>query len=159
MPIPVWTVGEVLASADVNSWFVPLSAVATTDQSITNNSVAVTDNALALPVAAGCIYRVDLFIRCNGPAANNFDCEFSGPSGSGLSGTATNAGSGDINFGAVWEGVATTGTGNDLTFVFTGTAIIGSTAGTFQFLFGQGSSSATATTRRARSRLALQRLA
>lgn len=158
MPIPTWTVGEVLASADVNTWFVPLAAVSTTDQSITNNTGGASDNALSLAVAASSTYDLELYIRCNGPSSNSFIGQFTAPSGSALSGACAGAGSGDILLSAGFTGVATTGTGNDLTFTVSGTLVTGGSSGTLQFIFAQASGSATATTRRARSRLTLRRI-
>lgn len=158
MPVPTWTVGEVLASADVNTWFVPLAAVSTSDQSITSNTAGVNDNALSLAVAASSTYQLDLCIRCNGPSSNSFVGSFTGPAGAALSANTAAAGAGDITLGAAWVGVATSGTGSDLSFAVTGTLVVGVTAGTLQFVFAQLSSSGTATTRRARSRLTLRRI-
>lgn len=158
MPIPTWTVGEVLASADVNTWFIPLAAVATGDQSITNNTAGVNDNALSLPVAASSTYLLDLYVRCNGPASNSFVGEFTAPTGSALSANTAAAGSGDIPLSVAWVGVATIGTGTDVSFALTGTLVTGGTSGTLQFIWAQISGSATATTRRARSRLTLRRI-
>lgn len=158
MPVPTWTVGEVLASSDVNTWFVPLAAVATTDQSVTNNTAGVNDNALSLAVAASSTYQLHLFIRCNGPSSNSFVGEFTAPAGSVLSASTAAAGSGDIFLSVAWVGVATVGTGTDVSFTLTGTLVTGGSAGTLQFIWAQISGSATATTRRARSRLTLWRI-
>jgi hypothetical protein len=158
MPVPTWTVGEVLAAADVNTWFVLLSAVATSDQSITNNTAGVNDNALALAVAASSTYQVDLYIRCNGPSSNSFACEFTAPAGSALSASTAAAGTQDIPLSVAFVGVATSGTGTDVSFPLTGTLVTGGSSGTLQFIWAQLGSSGTATTRRARSRLTLRRI-
>src|SRR5258708_7098736 len=150
MPVPTYNVGQVLGAADVNVWFVPLAAVALTDQS-TASLTFINDNTLSVPVAASSNYQVDLFIRCNGPNTSGIVCAFTGPSGATLSMTYLNsAATADINLGQGFGINALTGTGVDMAFAVTGSLVTLSTAGTLQV---QLEMTGTGTiTRRARSR-------
>jgi hypothetical protein len=159
MPVPTYSVGQVLGAADVNNWLEPLSAVATADQTTTSTSL-INDNTLSVAVAASANYAVELFVRFNGTNAVAFVGAFTGPSGATLScvpltavgGAANNN---DINLGAGF-GVTCTGTGTDLSMALVGSLATSSTAGTLQFQFDAGT--AGTVTRRARSRLTLQRI-
>jgi len=156
MPIPTYSVGQVLGAADVNNWFVPLSAVATTDQS-TSSLTFINDNTLSVPVAASANYAVELFIRCNGPNTSGVLFTFTGPSGATLSATYVNAAAtNDINLGNGFGINTLISTGTDEAFAVIGSLATSSTAGTLQVQFEMTGTGTI--TRRARSRLTLQRI-
>jgi len=152
MPVPVYSVGQVLGAADVNSWFVPLSAVATTDQTTTSGT-AINDNTLSVAVAASANYAVELYVRytTSGTILGNF----TGPSGATLS-LCPAQNTNDINIATPWSIGGTTG-GSDFSSFAIGSLVTSSTAGTLQFQF-YSSAGGTAVTRLARSRLTLQRI-
>ena len=156
MPVPTYSVGQVLGAADVNTWFVPLAAVAGTDQS-NSTTVMVNDNTLSVAVAASANYAVELFIRCNGPNTTAFVAQLTGPSGATLSMTYVNAAAtNDINLGTGF-GATCVGAGTDIAFALIGSLVTSSTAGTLQLQFDSGTGG-NLVTRRARSRLTLQRI-
>ncbi len=157
MPVPSYSVGQVLPSADVNTWFLPLAAAAVTDQSTTNSSATpVNDNTLSVALAASANYQVELFLRYNTTSTTVAAGQFTGPSGATLSLTAVNiAAANDINLsGAFFFGPATNGV--DFASAFIGSIVTSSTAGTLQFQFWSGTGGSSVT-RRARSRLVLRR--
>lgn len=85
MPIPVWTVGEVLASADVNTWFVPRAAYTNTAEHSTGTTLA-NSASLALPVDASALYRWVLYMNYEGggtagSATGDLKFNFTFPSG------------------------------------------------------------------------------
>src|SRR5258707_13378910 len=130
MPVPTYNVGQVLGAADVNVWFVPLAAVALTDQS-TASLTFINDNTLSVPVAASSNYQVDLFIRCNGPNTSGIVCAFTEPSGANLSMTYLNsAATADINLGQGFGINALTAPRVDMAFAVPATPAPPSTAGT-----------------------------
>jgi hypothetical protein len=81
MAVPVWVPGQVLAASDVNTWFVPLAAVKTVDQSVTSSTTLVNDNVLAVPVAASSTYEFRLFCWFQAAAGGDFKFQFAGPAG------------------------------------------------------------------------------
>jgi hypothetical protein len=66
MPIPTWSVGEILASADVNAWFVDEAAYTTVAQHAVNTTTLASITSLALPVAANALYQWDLYLLYDG---------------------------------------------------------------------------------------------
>jgi hypothetical protein len=76
MAIPTWTPGEVLASADVNSWFVPLAAVKASDTSRTSTTTLANDPDLTLAVAANCTYVFDMYLDFEGDTTGNGDLKW-----------------------------------------------------------------------------------
>jgi hypothetical protein len=156
MPIPTYSVGQVLGASDCNNWFVPLAAVALTDQS-TSSLTFINDNTLSVPVAASANYAVELFIRCNGPNTAGIAFDFTGPSGATLSCTYVNAAAtADINLGQAFGIGTLVSTGTDEAFALIGSLVTLSTAGTLQVQFALTGTGTV--TRRARSRLTLQRI-
>jgi hypothetical protein len=165
VPPPTWTVGEVLAAADVNSWFVPLVAIKGSDQSVTSSTVLVGDLALFLPLAANCSYEIRAGINYEGgtQGSSDFQWSFSPPGGSNfhyqgryldtggnpqlpyLTGTSTNH-------------AGTNGGGNIRTFGVSGLIQVSSTAANLSFNFSQNTSNGTATTVHAGSWMIAQRV-
>jgi hypothetical protein len=76
MAIPTWTPGEVLASADVNSWFVPLAAVKGSDTSRSSNTTVASDPDLSLAVAANCTYVFSMYLDFEGGTTGASDLKF-----------------------------------------------------------------------------------
>src|SRR5258708_21076330 len=62
MVAPTWVTGQVLAAADVNSWFVPLVAYKNADQSVTSSTTLVNDSALHLTISAGANYLMHCYL-------------------------------------------------------------------------------------------------
>lgn len=166
MAIPTWTVGEVLAAADVNSWFVPVAAYRTSTQSVTSSTTLVNDTQLSLAVAANAVYKVELELVYDGDTAGDLKTGWTTPAGAtigdaialGLSTTAaaatddiTSGSSAAPSFGALGAGVKCA---LKFDFILTTAA----TAGTLQFQWAQNASSTTATIMHAGSSLVAQRI-
>jgi len=58
MAIPTWSVGQVLAAADVNSWFVPLVAYKVNTTTRTSTTTLADDPDLVIPLAAASFYKI-----------------------------------------------------------------------------------------------------
>jgi hypothetical protein len=72
---PTWSVGQVLAAADVNTWFVPRAAYKTSAQHSTTTTLA-NDTQLALPVDANAIYDWKLYLFYDGGTLGSGDLAF-----------------------------------------------------------------------------------
>lgn len=81
MAIPTWTPGEVLASADVNSWFVPTMAYMTADDTPVLNTTLVNEGTLFLPVTANAVYEWRLQLIYSGSVTGGFKYAFTIPAG------------------------------------------------------------------------------
>lgn len=164
MPPPTWTVGEVLAAADVNSWFVPLVADKGSDQSVTSSTLQVGDLALFLSLAASCTYEVRGIIDYEGGTQGSSDIQwgFSIPSGSvgaynvvcvGTTGTTIYA-----RFGWTSTGTAgTNGGGNRRMLNINGYITTSTTAANLSFTWAQNTSNGTATVVHSGSKLIARR--
>jgi hypothetical protein len=168
MGIPTWTPGEVLASADVNSWFVPLSVVKPGDTTITSSTTLASDPDLVLAVAASASYSVDCYIDYEGGVQGSSDLkwEWTGPSGAGLSMTyfCIGTGGGGIVGNVIIalssaQATGTNGGGTKMGLWMRGILNVSSTAGSFQFKWAQNTSSGTGTIVHADSHLMLRRVA
>lgn len=164
MPIPTWSPGEVLASADVNNWFVPLAVVKTIDQSLASSTTLQNDTALVLTTAASATYVFSAFIYHTGADAPGsikyqwvasaatsftFAAVHNEGGGTGL-GNSVNA----YNLTSVIFAENSGGAGD----VMTGLLVTSASSGTLQFTWAQNSSSATATVVKANSHITLQRI-
>jgi hypothetical protein len=181
MAPPVFTVGQVIGAADVNSWFVPLAAYKASDTSRSNVTTRSADPDLQLSLAASATYDIRCYISYQtGNTAGigvNFAFTFTGgtPGGrwgaiyrvSGDTGTTTNAGpAGAVDFNwtgtavsaGTWNPAATPGDGHSHSIMIEGTAIIGGTAGTLSFSWAQDTSNATALVVQSGSKLIAQRV-
>jgi hypothetical protein len=157
MPPPVWVPGQVLASADINSWFVPLVAVKGSDQSVTSSTTLVNDTALLLSLAANATYyfRLDLQIVANDTA--QFKSQFTGPAGASMAASMLGFNTG-ATFGMTTRSLAATVvfTGNAaavVPFFWWGNVTTVGTAGSFQYQWAQNTSNGTACTVKAGSQL------
>lgn len=166
MGIPTWTVGEVLSSSDVNTWFVPLAVTKTADQSVTSSTTLVNDNELLLSLAANAVYEFRCTLDYEGgtQGASDLKWGWSVPSGTIMRYTrigidtagASTAGFMTTESSTVAGGTA--GAGSLKGVLMDGVIDTGSTAGTLQLKWAQNTSSATATIVHALSKLIAQRV-
>ena len=174
MPLPVWVPGEVLASADVNSYFVPQVAIKTSSTGRASTTTLTADPTLSVTLAAGGLYE----IRCmlyyfGGNAVGYLQWDWTVPSTGFFTYVASYAiegGGGDQGYqigqvagvqlgassvnGPAW----TSGTGTPWCAYMTGLAS-GGTGGPMTLNWSQASSSSTATSVGANSYLIAQRIA
>jgi hypothetical protein len=165
MPIPTWSVGQVLASSDVNSWFVPLAVVKPSDTARSSTTSLSNDPALVLPLAGASTYEIRGMIFYTGPTAGSSDIQwkFNMPAGNvgqyfsahqNLSGVFAGA------FQNNWTDTVTANTNGvstvmcDIIYGITRTV----SGGNMQLLWAQNTSNATNTTVRAQSFLVAQRI-
>ena len=167
MPAPTWTAGQVLAAADVNSWFVGLYAVKTADQSITSSTTLTNDTALFLSVAASATYLLHGFLLYEGGTSGSSDIKwtFTMPAGAALRysyvatpPTITTAAVVASTAASAATGASTGGPGVLESVMMLGTVVTGVTAGTLQLQWAQNTSSLTSTIMHAQSCLALWRV-
>lgn len=161
--IPTWTPGEVLTAADVNTWFVPLAAVKTADQSVTNSSTLVADNDLHLPVAANATYAMNIYVLYVAGTTPDLKWGWTAPAGSVLEYSIAGCWNSmnfieqspyDLATSPVFDG----GGAVLCNWAGMGTLKTGASAGTLQAKFAQNTSNATATTIKAQSALMLRRI-
>lgn len=167
MSIPTWVPGEVLASADVNTWFVPLAVVKSSDTGRASTTTLTADPDLQLALAASSQYQFDMRILYKGGTNGSSDMQFSvsGPTGMGghywmmrhqissltLNDVLVNSFPTTVNIG-------TNGTGNPIAIFVSGCLTTGGTAGTIAFNWAQNTSNATATTVMASSYICARRI-
>jgi hypothetical protein len=167
MAPPVWSVGQVLSAADVNTWFVPLEAEKAAGQTVTSSTTLVNDTALFLSVAANAVYVCDLFLWYDGAALGTGDLKFSFTTPAStvwnFQHLGYNAAGNDLerlswqNGSTPWI-FGTEGAGNPRGVTIKGRIATAGTSGTIQWQFAQQTSSATATTVHAQSYFTLQRV-
>ena len=151
---PAITAGQRITAGLLTS-LLDLQVTASADQSAPSTTL-VTDNALALPVAANAAYSFSLYGVFDGAAAGGLDIELTVPAGAVLS---YSAGAAEHLSGTRFTGLGPlAGAGVNQTVILTGTLTMGGTAGTLQFLFAQNANNGTATRRRAGSRMSLRRI-
>ena len=166
MAVPTWTPGQVLTSGDVNSWFVPVTAVKPADTGRNTTTTMTADPDLQVSVAANCNYHVKAIIQYKGGTNGASDAQFTitvpasstgfylairrqitGPLTTNIDwtafGSATNAG--------------TNGTGVTLPLVLEASLTTAGTAGTVAVGWAQNTSNGTNTTVIAGSQLIVQR--
>lgn len=141
--IPTWVPGEVLASADVNNWFVPLAAVRTADATPVLNTTMTNDDTLFWPVAANATYVFFLYLIYTGSATGGFKFQLTAPSGASakFTGTWNVAGGGAFPtaLGALsTPQTVTIGTLNaEYDSFWQGTLVTSSTTGNFQLQWAE----------------------
>ena len=69
MPIPTWSVGQVLAASDVNNWFVPLTVVKPSDTARSSTTSMTNDPDLQLTLQGSATYMIQGVIFYDGPSA------------------------------------------------------------------------------------------
>lgn len=156
MPIPTWSVGEVLASADVNAWFVDEAAYTTVAQHAINTTTLASITSLALPVAANALYAWELYLLYDGGTLGSSDLKvnFTVPSGTiGAFQTLAYNGAGALvdRLGFVIPVspnlvFGTEGAGNLRSVTILGTIDTAAAAGTLQPQFAQNTAFAAADT-------------
>src|SRR4029077_18431567 len=168
MPVPTWAVGQVLSAADVNSWFVPLSAIKTADQSVTSSTTFINDTELLVPIIAVGSYQFEAFLVFEGGTAGSSDIKWrvGVPVGTnvrytwtGWNNTGSVARSGDGQTAGDTPSSATAGVGNEHGVIMIGTVVAGVNAGNMQLQWAQNTSSGTSTIVHAQSCLVLRRIA
>jgi hypothetical protein len=167
MAVPTWVVGQVLASADVNNWFVPLAVKKPSTQSVISQATTIqNDTALVLPVAASAIYEMRALIIYNAAAAADIIIGWTGPSGAAMDWvsdgliTSESTGIDAVSRSAQVIG-SQPGVGGDPTnrvILPYGILTTSTTTGSLQFQWMQSVSSLTATQVVAGSALILRRI-
>lgn len=165
MAAPTWSVGQVLTASDVNTWFVPVAATKTADQSVTSSTVLVNDSELLVPVAANATYAFDAWLDFIALAGADIKWTWTVPAGTGLTYSAQHnegGGTGYNNSQVVYvnsDTVPAAGASPTVTAAtMRGTLVTGSSSGTLQLKWAQGASSASATHVRSPSSLELRRI-
>lgn len=168
MPIPTWSVGQVLTADDVNNWLVPSAVRKGSDQSVTSSTTLVNDTALLLPVAATAAYYVLVTIIYQGAANGTGDLkwQWAVPSGTTISGRqasyfTSGVGVGQSNLATFTQASVTvsgTNGGNTVPLDMALTVLTSSTSGNLQLTWAQNTSSGTATTIKAGSAMLMQRI-
>jgi hypothetical protein len=156
----------VLAAADVNTWFVEQAVVKPTGQSVTSSTTIVNDIDLVLPVAANATYRIECFISFVAATGGDLKFTWAVPAGASMFYQAEhNEGgtTGLVNSVITYSDLNTiqAAGGNSVVQAvgIKGNLLTVSTAGNLQLQWAQNTSSATATTVRARSHLMMRRIA
>lgn len=166
MPIPTWSVGQVLAASDVNNWFVPLAAAKAADTSRSSNITPSNDPDLSIALAASAVYTVQLgLMYACASSGVNLRMQFTVPTGATgeyvhwyWSGSTTF--DGPANSADLWTAARLPfiDTGGDMGFTGHGTIFTSSTAGNLTLQWAQSSSNATAVTMRKGSFIVAQRI-
>jgi|SRR5215472_253264 len=166
MAPPTWVVGQVLTASDVNTWFVPLVAYKSADQSLTSNTTLQNDNALSVTVAANATYWFELYLNFEGGTTGSSDIKVGWTFPSGLTmryqdiyadtGAVARLAVTDIQTSVI--AVGSNGAGNLRAYSARGTVLTSGTSGTLQLQWAQNTSSGTATIVHAGSVLMLQRI-
>jgi len=167
VPIPTWSVGQVLTAADVNNWFVPIAAAKPSDTSRASTTTQTADPDLVIALAANASYIITGYLGYANASASAGDLKYSftAPTGNttlwssiriDLTGTTTIAGPNAAGTGN--NMTAQTSTLGDRSVHIFGTVITSGTAGNFTLNWAQNTSNATATIIRAGSLLMVQRI-
>lgn len=166
MPIPTWSVGEVLAASDVNNWFVPVAASKAGDTSRASTTTLTADPDLQFPVAANAKYYFSATFFYAGGTQGSSDFKIGWTFPSGL--TMTIRKTGLDTTGAITVGVLSVQTDQPTfgtaiaagtrTADMSGTVYAGSTAGSLALTWCQGTSNATPTVLKTGSAMILTRI-
>src|SRR5262245_3251832 len=155
MAVPTWTTGQVLTASDVNTWFVPISAIKTANESVTSSTTLQNDDHLVIALAANSTYWVNITLIIDGATGGDFKADFTGPAGAtpllhvdghNLSAAATTDDAITLmeTFGDVIH-IGTLGVGSHTAVSMRGPVSIAGTAGNMQLRWAQETSSASAT--------------
>lgn len=153
-----------------SSWelFDPLTVwkMKTAAESVTSSIALQNDDTFAFSVVASATYALEGYVLFTAAAAGDINCDFTVPAGASFEWTnfGTPGTGAPTNYNVVAQGAAVARQidGNDATvmsFPLQGWLTTAGTAGTLQFRWAQGTSSATATIVRAGSRMKLTRIA
>jgi hypothetical protein len=166
VPLPVYSPGQSLPAADVNSWLLPVVVVKAADQFKTSTTVLANDSELFVPVAAGCTYLFDCYLDYEGgvQGASDLQMQWTVPAGALLRyqpvGTFSSGvqHTGETNVAGTNFAPGTNGAGVLRGITMRGTLVVAGTSGNLQLQWAQNTSSATATIVHAMSYVKLQRV-
>ena len=170
MPMQVFTVGQVLAAADVNEYLVNTRyAAKASDTNRISTTTLAADPDLTLPADANKSYLLELFLQYSSASAAGLKYNFTFPSGATLNGGAVSqliaAGTQLTTYdqsGSFGPGVTITATalgiGLDNWIQVRGILVTSGTAGAFTLQWAQSASTASNTTVRAGSAMLLRRV-
>jgi hypothetical protein len=147
MPIPTWSVGQVLAAADVNNWFLPLPAYKTANTSRTSATLTI-DPDLQFTLAGGAVYSIQGGILCTAAAGIGFNFGWTIPASAtgGYALTFNQSGVGTANLGLAWTATQVSGTpGGTLSLLVSGFIATGGGAGTFGLNWATNTGGSTST--------------
>lgn len=146
MPVPTWSVGQILASADVNSWFVPLPAYKTSTTVRSTLSLSI-DPDLQITLAASAFYEVRAGLIYSA-ASGGFSFTWTAPAGFGGGYTASFnlSGTGSSTYGYTWAATPLAGTpGGTFGILIEGMLSTAAAAGTFGLNWASGTGPASLT--------------
>jgi hypothetical protein len=169
MPVPTWSVGQVLSASDVNQWFVPVAAIKTADQSVTSSTTFVNDSELVVPLAATGTYQFQCYLNYEGAngggtGAGCLKWKWIVPAGTTLryqsifQGTGTTAVVHLTNIAGDIPNANSLGAGTLMAASMVGSVVVSSTSGTMQLQWAQVTSNATSTIMHPQSCLILRRI-
>lgn len=166
MAPPVYTPGQVIGAADVNSWFVPMVAVKTADQLVTSSTTVVNDTELFLVLPASATFFFHMFLDFEGGTlgASDIKWTFTVPGGCFFRYSYANRGpGGGATAGTCAQGTdintsGSAGAGNIQGVLALGTIVNGVNPGNVQLRWAQNTSSATSTIMHAQSCMMIQRI-
>lgn len=164
MPVHVFSVGEVLSAANVNSWLAPTAVYKTSATTRQSTTTLTADPDLTLTVAANAVYQFQALILCSSGSGQAYKWTLA------LTGGAT----GTLNY--MWgnvdgwttlpqtagasQNVATpAGVGSDRTHLINGIAVITGTGGAVTYQWAQQTSGAFNTVTDTNSYMIMQRIA
>jgi hypothetical protein len=168
MAVPTWVSGQVLTASDVNTWFVPLAAIKTSNESVTSSTTLQNDDDLFVSVTSNSTYIVHCLINCDGASTGDIKIQFTGPAGASFTGLCNGlaiggaTGSDDqvasIDLATAKSFGLAGGAGVTRPVNIHGNLVIAGTSGTFRLQWAQDTSDATATRVLTGSHLILQRI-
>jgi hypothetical protein len=147
MPIPVWSVGQVLSASDVNNWLAPAAAVYKTASTNRTSATLTIDPDLQFTLAGGAVYSIQGAILCTGAAGIGFNFGWTTPSGAaGGYGVAFNqSGVGAVTLGLVWTATQVSGTPGGTQSLLVNGVITTTGGGTFGLNWATFTGGSTAT--------------
>lgn len=167
MAIPTWVPGEILASSDVNTWFVPKAIVKPSDTPRSSTTTMTNDPDLVLPLGGNSTYEITGVIFYDGPTAGSSDLKFtftvpSGSNGQYFAGHQNLSGAFAGAFQNNWTDTVTAntnGVGTIMCVAIQGIEVTGGSAGNLTLQWAQNTSNGTNTHVKAQSYLVATRIA
>ena len=158
MTTPLFTAGSRILAATLDQ-IAPLSAVKTSDESVTSSTALQNDNQLYVPLAANAYYAFECYLDYEGGTLGSSDIQWGWSFPAGLTMRYQVVG-GNITGATTYIGTSvvvgsTNGAGTLRAQVMKGSVFVGSTAGTLQLQWAQNTSSGTATIVHAQSYIAM----
>jgi len=151
MPVPTWSPGEILTSADVLTWMRPLVGYKVGDTSQTTNVILSNDGDMTVTFTTAGTWVIEVYCRYNGPTSNGLAFAFSG---TGLTGNFSTLfipqGGGGVDLRQhpwSYTGMVANTTGVLNTLGFRVSGLVTAKPGAFTFQWAQFTSSGTTTVR------------